>query len=65
MKNWKTTVSALVALALVVLDVLGVTVPGVTPHSMDMGAIMALVIGLIQAKDKDVTGAGDSARRVE
>jgi hypothetical protein len=65
MKNWKTTAGALVALAIVALDMFGVAVPGVSAHSLDMGAIVALVIGLIQAKDKDVTGAGDAARRIE
>lgn len=65
MKNWKTTAGGVVALVIVVLDMLGVTVPGVTPRAMDMGAIVALVGGLFAAKDKDVTGAGDAARRVE
>ncbi len=64
-KNYKTTAGAIAALAIVLLDNFGVTIPGVTPHQMDLGAVLALIVSAFFAKDKDVTGAGDDARRVK
>jgi len=66
MKNWKTSASAIVSIALIVLKLLGVEVPGVADADSlgNLGTIIGAA-GLLFAKDKDVTGAGPSAHRVE
>ena len=52
--SWKTNLAGLVLIALGVVGVLGIHVPG---FSMDPGAAFAAGLGLLMAKDADVTTA--------
>ncbi len=51
--NWKTSAAGAVVIGLGVLELFGVHVPGFT---MDPGAALATGLGLLVAKDANVTG---------
>lgn len=57
--NWKTTLSGIVAIAGVVVKLIN------NPTSMDASDVAAVTagVGLLLAKDKDVTGVGVWAER--
>lgn len=60
MKNWKTTVFGILAFVAFALP------PGILPPRVqDIVSGIAVAVGLGSAKDKDVTGAGSMARRVQ
>lgn len=53
MKNWKTSLSGLIAMAPTLLQAVGVSIP--EPISKGILAIFGM-IGFLMAKDNDVTG---------
>ena len=65
MKNWKTSAGAIIALIVAGAQAFGIDIPGVSEHTGNIAALLALAFSLTQAKDKDVTGAGSSATRVK
>lgn len=58
MKNWKTTLSGVAALLAVIAKIVNGHADWATDIPMAIAAI-----GLITAKDHDVTGTGNNARR--
>jgi hypothetical protein len=62
MKNWKTTMTGILGLIPVALHVFNVY--HFTADQMSIIGAFISALGFSQTKDKDVTGAGVTARRV-